>query len=222
MKNSFQQAMRLAGFAAVIATAAPCTNARPISYSDSTTAMVTWAPEWKFEAQVFYAPKYWVSFGLGHLDVENSDETLQRRFSYARVNLLGHRWNLPRAQANAFGWASVGGGSGTGLHGTQFAWNVGGQLDYETRRVYLAAKTELFAASDARHRFDTVQFGLAPYEHDISVLATWFVVQAQRASGGLTEGTDYGVLLRLFKGATWAEAGISEGGKFQAYFMYTF
>jgi hypothetical protein len=202
--------------------AQPCAQARPIAYADSTTAMLAWAPESKLEAQAFYAPSFKYSFGVGWLDVANETDSIERRIGYLRANYLVKRWNLPRAQSNAFVWGSIGAASGSDFAGTSAVWNAGGQFDYETRRVYFAAKTELYRSREFRHRFDTVQAGIAPYEHDIDVLATWFVVQAQRADGGLTTGTDYSLLLRLFKGRTWFEIGAGEGGKVQTYLMHTF
>ena len=196
--------------------------ARPIAYADSTTLMTSWVPDAEFETLLLYAPEYWLSFGPTHMRVQSHDGRHERRYTTFRVNGLAKRWNLPRAQANAFGWASLGGVSGTGLRGSQTVWNAGLQLDYETRRVYFAAQTDWYRSRDTRHRFDQFQAGIAPYEHDVDVVATWFVAQAERSTGVLDEGTDYSLLLRLFKGTTWVEAGVGEGGKLVTYFMYTF
>jgi hypothetical protein len=81
--------------------------------------------------------------------------------------------------------------------------NVGAQADYETRRVYASLKTDWQGASAFSHRIDTLQLGLAPYKHEYGGLTSWVLVQARDYTRGLHRGTEYAVLLRLFKGGTW-------------------
>ena len=104
----------------------------------------------------------------------------------------------------------------------RFAWNTGAQFDYETRRVYGSLKTDYFSSSAFSHRIDTLQLGVAPYAHDYSTLATWFVVQARRYTGEIHDGTEVAFLLRLFKRGAWIEAGPTTDGKVQAMFMLNF
>ena len=77
-------------------------------------------------------------------------------------------------------------------------------------------------ASAFSHRIDTLQLGLAPYEHDYEKLATWAVVQARRYTGEIHDGTEWALLLRLFKGGGWIEAGVTDDGKLQAMAMVNF
>ena len=72
------------------------------------------------------------------------------------------------------------------------------------------------------HRIDTLQLGIAPYEHDFDTLATWFVVQGRQYTGGIHEGTEWALLLRLFKRGAWIEAGVTDDGKLQAMAMVNF
>ena len=83
----------------------------------------------------------------------------------------------------------------------EFSWNAGGQIDYETRRIYASLKTDLHESTAFTHRADTLQFGFAPYEHDVDSLATWLVVSGRRYSGNMHEGTEVALLLRFFKKA---------------------
>ena len=85
-----------------------------------------------------------------------------------------------------------------------------------------AQRTHLIEEPVFEHRIDTLQLGIAPYEHDFDTLATWFVVQGRQYTGGIHEGTEWALLLRLFKGGAWIEAGATEDGKLQAMAMFNF
>ena len=105
----------------------------------------------------------------------------------------------------------------------EFACNAGAQFDYETRRVYASLKTDLYR-------------GLAP-SPIASTHCSWAsrltsttttrwrpgsVVQARRYTGDIHEGTEWALLLRLFKGGGWVEAGVTDDGKLQAMAMVNF
>ena len=100
--------------------------------------------------------------------------------------------------------------------------NVGFQADYETRRVYSAFRSDLNESGEFSHRLDTLQLGWAPYEHDYDTLATWIVVQGRHYTGGLYDGVETALLLRLFKGGTWVEVGATTDGNLQAMAMFNF
>ena len=195
---------------------------KPIAFAEGTTVMLEYGAGTMMEAQIFYAPQYNYSVGGGHVefDSDNSPETV--RVTYARLNYLVHRWNLESAQANVFVWGGAGGATGNTFSGTQFTLNAGGQADYETRRVYASLKTDLQKASAFSIRVDTLQLGIAPYEHDYNQIATWFVVQARTYTGGISNGTEIAALVRFFKGGAWIEAGVTNGGKLQAMAMFNF
>jgi hypothetical protein len=116
----------------------------------------------------------------------------------------------------------AGSATGTTFSGTRFTGNAGAQADYETRRVYASFKMDLQRSSDFSYRMDTLQWGLAPYKHDYGGLATWSLFQARSYAGGLHPGIETAVLLRLFKGGAWIEAGVTNGGRPQAMAMVNF
>ncbi len=197
-------------------------NAKPIAFAQGTTVMAEYGAGTMTEVQAFYAPSFRYSLGGGHLSLNSDLNENTRDITYLRVNFLPKRWNLERAQANAFVWGSVGrahlGETGENL----FAWNVGGQLDYETRRVYGSLRTDLHESSAYSHRIDTLQLGIAPYKHEYDSLALWFVVQGRQYTGGLSDGTEWAALVRLFKRSAWIEAGVTTDGKLQAMLMINF
>ena len=211
----------LLGAVALGALAAPVA-AKPISFARGTTAMAEYGAGTMNEAQLFYAPKYWWSVGGGWLELSSEDGTKDRHVTYARVNLLAKRWNLPHAQANVFVWGGLGRATGNDFSGTTAARHAGVQVDYETRRVYGAFRSDLQRSDHFSHRIDTLQLGWAPYEHDYDTLATWVVLQGRRYTGGLYGGIEPALLLRFFKGGTWVEIGGTPDGQVQAMAMFNF
>lgn len=195
---------------------------KPIAFAEGTTVMLEYGAGTMMEAQIFYAPQFNYSVGGGHVEFDSDISPETVRVTYARLNYLVHRWNLESAQANVFVWGGAGGATGNTFSGTQFAVNAGGQADYETRRVYASLKTDLQKANAFSIRVDTLQLGIAPYEHDYNQIATWFVVQARTYTGEISNGTEIAALVRLFKGGAWIEVGVTNGGKLQAMAMFNF
>lgn len=204
------------------ACAAVAAQAKPIAFANGTTVMAEYGAGTMVEAQAFYAPSYRFSAGGGWLRLDSDLDRRTREIGYVRANYLLERWNLEAAQANVFVWGSLGRSEGDGFGGSRLARNAGFQLDYETRRVYTALKSDLWESTAFSHRIDTVQLGLAPYEHDYRDLAAWFVVQARRYTGQIHRGTETAYLLRLFKGGAWVEAGVTGEGKPQVMAMFNF
>lgn len=210
--------------AALLAAASACNvaSAKPIAYAHGTTVMGEYGAGNMTELQVFYAPRYFYSAGAGYLSLESDLDGRTRDIAYARLNYLVKRWNLEGSQANFFTWAGAG-GARVDDDRDVFAWNAGAQLDYETRRLYFSAKSDFHdAPSDFAHRIDTMQLGLAPYRHEYEGLATWFVLQGRDYTGDIRDGIEWALLLRLFKGSAWVEAGATTDGKLQAMFMFNF
>jgi len=210
----------LAGLA--LAGACSLAQAKPIAFSHGTTVMAEYGAGTMVEAQVFYAPRYFLSLGGGYLELESDIDHRRREIAYARANYLVKRWNQENSQANVFVWGGAGEAYVSELNSHEFAWNAGAQFDYETRRVYASLKTDLHRSSAFSHRIDTLQLGIAPYKHDFDSLATWFVVQGRQISGGIHDGTEWALLLRLFKRGAWVEAGVTDDGKLQAMAMVNF
>jgi hypothetical protein len=218
---------------------------RPIVYAQGTTVMAEHRAGVMNEVQAYYAPTQYLSFGAGHLELEAHDGSHQHEITYARLNLLAKRWNLETAQANIFLWGGVGSARGRYWvtvagepsdhdHGeppppdvyqqsfSSDAWNGGGQIDYETRRIYASLKTDGNVYGDFWHRIDTVEFGLAPYKHEVDDLSTWLVISGSRYAGNVHEGSELALLLRFFKKRVWLEAGATTDGELRANAMFSF
>lgn len=216
-----QSLLRWAAFA-LLGSLPMLTAAKPIAFAKGTAVMAEYGAGTMNEVQVFHAPRYWYSVGGGWLELASEDGSKQRHVTYARANLLAKRWNLPGAQANVFVWGGLGRATGNDFAGATLGRNVGAQVDYETRRVYTAFRSDLQESDRFSHRIDTLQLGWAPYKHDYDTLATWFVVQGRRYTGGLFDGTETAFLVRFFKGNAWIEVGATTDGKLQSMAMFNF
>jgi hypothetical protein len=197
-------------------------SAKPIAFADGTTVMAEYGAGTMEELQIFYAPRYDYSVGGGQIDFTSDVDHQTEHITYVRLNYLAHRWNLDNAQANVFVWGGAGSATGDNFAGTRVAVNAGAQVDYETRRIYASLKTDLQRSANFSNRADTLQLGIAPYKHDYSGLATWFVFQARHYTDNLHSGIETAALLRLFKGGAWFEAGVTNAGKVQAMAMFNF
>jgi hypothetical protein len=231
----------LAGAVAIL-FAIPPAHARPILYADSIMLLAEYRGDTMREAQISYAPTAFLSFGAGHLELDGTVAGHEHQVDYLRLNALVKRWNFESAQANIFVWAGAGRSHqviapdavdsdehnhgpvapGQSLVLDETAGNVGGQIDYETRRIYASLATDSQFANSFTHRMDTVQLGVAPYEHETDGLSTWIVLSATRFSGNVQEDTQVSLLLRFFKKSAWVEVGATTDGKPQARVMLSF
>ena len=213
--------IRLAPALFALAAFAPA-EAKPIAFANGTTIMAEYGAGTMDEVQAFYAPYYWLSLGAGYLRLNSDEIPRTREISYLRTNFLARRWNLEDAQANVFVWGGLGSATGNDFRGSRLDREAGIQVDYETRRIYASLMSDLHESSAYSHRVDTLQLGFAPYAHDYTDLAAWFVVQARNYTGVLHRGVERAYLLRLFKGGAWIEAGVTDHGKPQLMAMFNF
>ncbi len=218
------------------ALAAPIAHAKPIAYADGTTFMHE-RDRNTLQTDLFYAPTYWWSIGLARSEMQSDDKLRQMEASYAQVNFLLKRWNLPDAQGNIF--ASFGSGivnsskeSVVGLahpghvisqraqyseNGNRFAL----QGDFETRQIYTSFKVDVQQTPLFFERTDTGQIGFSPFAHDYDDLAVWFVAQVRKYRG-MNDKTEAGAFVRLFKKNVWLEIGMNERRKSQMMLMINY
>jgi hypothetical protein len=215
--------MRCAYLAALgCAWAASAAHAKPIAYANGWSLMGEYGAGTMIEGQLFYAPTHWLSLGGGLVELEDEHDRFDRRIVYARANVLLKRWNLPSAQGNLFAWGGAGRATGSDFDGAVAVANAGFQADYETRRVYASLRSDLQHSRPFSHRIDTLQLGWAPYAHDYESIASWLVLQLRDYAGGIYSGVEPALLVRLFKGPAWVEAGATSDGHLQAMVMFNF
>jgi hypothetical protein len=207
--------------------------AKPISFSDGWTFMHERDSE-MIETDLYYAPKYWFSFGPT-VSIARADDKLTRRESQVmHANFLLKRWNMRNAQANVFASYGLGQTKTTrfspdattrdgfaALENRETVHHVVLQGDYETRQFYSSFKFDAHRTSSFLDRTDTAQIGFSPYAHDYDDLAVWFIAQVKKYRG-LNDKTEGGAFVRLFRKNIWVELGVTEGGKSQVMLMINY
>lgn len=204
-------------FCALLAAGQPAL-ARPVSWPGGQVVILDAQSEqlqWRYS----YSQDFRTAFGVGGLYREGLTETGELNTEFVHATRLLWRRNQPLSQANVFGWAGLGYGrtdAGNGL-----ARLVGIQGDWESRRVYIAGRSEWHDGPDWSHRFNSVSLGLAPYEHDFDRIATWVVVRGMHTSR--SDGDPKAaLLLRWFAPRWWLEVGMDSDGKPLANLMFNF
>lgn len=131
------------------------------------------------------------------------------------LNNLIKRWNLPSSQANLYlkSAAGVAYSDFRAFDGkTEPAAFTGISADWEDRRFFTMYENHLVYAGDIDKFFmQKARVGIAPYIGDYGDLHTWLMLQVEHNP----EKTDHFTvtpLVRLFKGETLVEAGVSEDG----------
>lgn len=196
---------------------APEAVAHPVTFKDGWAAQ-TFNTEKTRDHQLFYSFTNRDAIGVRHLRL--AKDRYKNRTNLVQYNRLIHRWNLPRAQANIYGWVGAGTSTGT-FAGTQDTVVGGLQADYETRRIYTLAKVDVLNHDHATHVATTARLGWAPYAADFDELNTWFILQGKRITG-FDDKIKLTPLVRLFKGDVLGEFGVSTEGDALFTLMYHF
>lgn len=219
-----------------LATVPLAVSAKPIAFSEAVTVM----HEREFNTrgtEVYYAPAYWWSLGIADMQMNSDDKKRYMDTSFAQVNFLVKRWNMPNAQANLFASAGYGWADSTkeGVMGVAHPGHVEAQTtrysesarryvlqgDYETRQFYSSLKVDVHQTPLFFERTDTAQLGFSPVAHDYEDLAVWFVGQVKKYRG-MNDKTEAGAFVRLFKKNIWVEVGMTERRKSQMMLMINY
>ncbi|MGY6555479.1 MAG: hypothetical protein ACXIUM_13270 [Wenzhouxiangella sp.] len=193
-------------------------EARPVSWPGGQVVIVDAQSEqvqWRYS----YSQDFRTAFGVGGLYREGLTETGELNTEFLHATRLLWRRNQPASQANVFGWTGLGYGRtdlGSGLSGL-----VGIQADWESKRFYVAGRSEWHAGSGWSHRFNSLSFAVAPYEHDFDRIATWIVLRGMQTSRADSDAKA-AVLLRFFAPRWWIEFGVDSDSKPLANLMFNF
>lgn len=185
--------------------------ARPVSYADGWSVMQMNDAD-MHSAHVSYSPT--ARYSIGYTAEYWRDEDWQ--FQGGQFNYLAKRWNNPASQGNLYLQ------SGAGIaysdyqafdHKTEPAGFIGITADWEDRRYFTSYENRYTHAGDIDTFFmQKARVGIAPYEGDYGDLHTWLMLQVDHNPGNADNFT-VTPLVRLFKGDTLAEAGISNKGQ---------
>jgi hypothetical protein len=194
--------------------------ARPISYpggwmvmqendGSSNNLQLQYSPTAKYS--VGYTGEYW--------------REKEWQFHGVSLNNLLHRWNNKDSQANLYllSAAGVAYSDFESFDGkTEVAGFTGVEADWENRRFFTSYTNRLTYAGDIDKEYrQKARVGVAPYIGGYGDLHTWLMLQVDHAPSD-RDNITVTPLIRLFKGTTLAEAGVSNRGTILVNFMHTF
>jgi len=181
------------------------TEARPVSYPGGWTAMQMNDGD-THSLHLHYTPT--IRYSVGYKG-EHWREG-EWWFHGAQLNMLLKRWNMPKAQANAYFKTAL--GLGQKGDDTDAAGFVGFAADWETRRYFTSYENRYtepgVADGFAMHR---ARLGVAPYIGDYGDVHTWLMVQVDY-NPSREEEVVVTPMVRLFKDVYMAELGLSHRG----------
>ncbi len=202
--------MRLCTIAACLGlTLLPhCAQARPVSYPGGWMLMAQNDGDRNaLELDYTFTPVF--ALGLRN-EYDRAD-----RYQIHSLALNNRLWrkNFPDAQANVFLMSGIGYAFENGGSDSSPAAYTGIEADWENRRFYTNYENKFTYAGTIDSEFSqSARIGVAPYIAEAGALHTWLMLQADhRPEGG--QHFTLTPLVRLFKDAHLAEAGISTDGK---------
>lgn len=211
---------RVGGSLGAIITMALCTattaDARPVSYPGGWTFMQQNHGD-HHSLHAHYSPTAKDSIGY-RFEYWRPEQALKEDWQQHSIqwNRLVHRWNNPASQANLYlksgiGFAHTDNQAAKG--DIEPALFTGLAADWEDRRWFVSYENRANYAGDIDRSFSqSFRAGVAPYVGDYGDLHTWLMVQLDHKPGEEDAWT-VTPLVRLFKGVTLVEAGVSDDGK---------
>lgn len=180
-------------------------QARPVSYPGGWTVMQMNDMD-AYSLHLHYTPSINYSIGYKGEYWRESDWW----FHGAQLNTLLKRWNMPKAQANAYFKTAV--GVGAKGDSTEAAGFVGFAADWETRRYFTSYENRYMEPGVAdRFYMQKARVGIAPYIGDYGDVHTWLMLQVDH-NPTKDEEVTVTPMVRLFKDVYMAELGVSHRG----------
>ena len=216
--------MRCTAFVALAAASAALapaeSHARPVTYPGGNMAMIENRDEsTTVETMRTLTP----AFAIGWHDEWDDEADMQ--FHGPMIAGLAKRWNMPDAQGNIFWMAGAGvayddvASAGPDAKPAAYA---AVEADWENRRFYTQYQAKGFWAEDIDETFSQrARLGVAPYVAEAGKLHTWAILQIDHEPED-DHPVSVSPVIRLFKGALLAEAGVSLDGDGFASFMFYF
>lgn len=191
-------------FFIIISLAQNC-QARQISYSGGTTAMIM-NDALLNSVHLHYSPSYKYSIGVKSENMHQQEISLNS----LQVNYLAKRFNQKESQGNIYLRFNTG-NAHKSSEDEAFA-TVGLMTDFETRKYFISYQNAYYKSQDDIISFFTqkARIGIAPYIANYGNIHTWLMLQVQHQS--TLKGDQQTIttpLIRFFKGPYLTEIGVS-------------
>jgi hypothetical protein len=185
--------------------AAGAASALPVGFKDSWMTMGSLSRDWS-EASVVYSFTAQDAIGLGALGLRTANH--QRiEMSNLHYNRRLVRWNMPQAQANIY--LLLGAGVARGhFDNTQTVWQPGIQVDYETRRVYVAAQWQAYYADAFKGTRAGASAGFSFYATEYDEWQPWAILEVEKSGRDFRDASQITPYLRLIHKTLFIETGV--------------
>lgn len=195
-------------------------QAAPLGLKDGSMVGGDFGTHWK-ELWANHAFTARDAFGVGVAARKQDDGPKTREMAELTYTRLLQRWNVERAQANAWFIGGVGAIRGNDFGDSRTLVAPGVQLDYETTRLYFAGLARLYRARGLNHDYGAARAGFSLYEAEFEETLPWFLIEA-RHMRGLSRGVEVTPMLRMISKRWFLEIGVNTEGNPRFNFMYVF
>ena len=156
--------------------------------------------------------------------MENAERRTRVNLAVVHYNRLLWRHNQPESQFNGYLTLGVGASRSNAAFQAdrdQPVLAAGVQVDYETRRIYLAAKSHYWKSEHFTVGYNNIQAGFSFYKTDWDQTQPWLIAEISRMPG-MTDDYDKAVYLRLVNKAIFLDIGVDDDLRPRVNFRYTF
>ncbi len=204
----------------VLAVTMPTASARPVSYAGGWT-MMSMNSGSAHTMHLHYSPTAFTSWGYKAEYWRGEDHQIHA----LQMNNLLKRWNNPDSQGNLY----LKSGAGVALsdygdfeNKTEPALFTGLAADWEDRRYFVSYENRVTEAGDIRRDFQqSGRVGIAPYIGDYGDLHTWLMLEVEHTPES-EDNVTVTPMVRLFKGNTLVETGLSNHGDVMFNLVYRY
>ncbi len=201
--------MRIFSIFLIFMSVATVLMANPVIYQDGKMIDVI-VDSKTTDIQFFYSVSPKMAVGYRYFEYSKTPSPTH----LGQVNLLTKRWNKEDSQANIY---LLG---GLGVQNDSITPYIGGEIDWENRRVYVSVLADQLVGNDPMNRW-VLRTGVAPYLAEFNELNTWFIIQVSQLNSDQEKEAWVLPMLRLFKDNVLLEVG-SNGTMHQATFRVHF
>lgn len=210
-------------WATAFAAVATSAVSAPVGFADSWMVMGEFGREFK-QVDAMFSPTARYSIATTLTQMRDADRDARVTLAVLHYNRLLWRRNSPESQFNGYLTA----GAGTSRSNAVFQADAhqpvlagGLQVDYETRRVYLAGKTHYWTSGRFTVGSNSVQAGFAFYKTEWDQTQPWLIAEVSRMPG-ITDDYDRTLYLRLINKSLFVDIGIDDDLRPKLNFRYTF
>lgn len=195
----------------------PSAFGHPVAYKDAIGVM-TWNQSFMTDDWITWSFRSDAALAFRHMRFDMPEGRMQ--FYAPQFDFLLKRWNETDLQANIYLYGAYGTQT---LNKQSHGAGLGGfEMDAEDRKYFAMAKYEkMWGDLGPEFYHSELRLGVAPYEAEITEVASWFMLQYQHHPM-LIRQEAVTPIIRLFYKSVLLETGVSTDGDWMINFMFHF